>query len=674
MILKDTLKMPILKIRGRILLLLLSFCILPFIAAIGILTWKKADLEVKSGDVVRAYAERVNDIIDRGLFERYGDVQAFQFSIPHNFTQWGKENTVVQAMNGFMKAYGLYKLMMIVDMNGKVLAVNSQDAAGKPLSTEGLYEHSFAEAAWFQRVIKKDFIKEKDGSGAVVIEGPVHEKLLDNLYGGTTSPALVFASPIYDSQKKPIGIWVNFADMGFVGEMIADFYQVLKNERLTSSSIELLSKSGDLIAVHDQNSHRLLEIGAENLSGKNLTEVKSVLAHKSGFHRSNSASQDIMAGYDHSEGFKNYPGLDWSIIVRVPTVELTQDLGSVFSQIFFSMTLVLLALLAIAWVIGGRMSSIITTLDEVMIALTRNKLDVHIPLQNRTDEIGDIARTLTIFQENAAQIERLKQEKAAEVASFKETLSNILERGHAVLDASKVMNGNTEKMRDRSVKVDESTQHTTHNVQSVAAATEELSRSIQEISGQVTQAAEVTRTAVETAMETNETVRTLTEAANRIGSVINVISDIAEQTNLLALNATIEAARAGEAGKGFAVVAAEVKNLANQTTTATEDISAQILGIQRVTEQSATAIQNIVTIVEKINGISTSIASAVEEQGAVTGEISQSTQDTSQRTSEVLRQIQDLGKDVQTNGDLSVTVYEKLDEMLRQIKEIYDKF
>jgi len=157
----------------------------------------------------------------------------------------------------------------------------------------------------------------------------------------------------------------------------------------------------------------------------------------------------------------------------------------------------------------------------------------------------------------------------------------------------------------------------------VAAATEELSASVNEISAQVGESARVVGEAVSDASEAERLVTSLVEAASKIGEVTEIIADIANQTNLLALNATIEAARAGDAGKGFAVVATEVKTLATQTAQATEEIRAQIGGIQSVSSNTAVAIRKISDVIEKVNQSSTAISSAVEEQAAATREVSE---------------------------------------------------
>jgi methyl-accepting chemotaxis protein len=180
------------------------------------------------------------------------------------------------------------------------------------------------------------------------------------------------------------------------------------------------------------------------------------------------------------------------------------------------------------------------------------------------------------------------------------------------------------------------------NVQTVAAGSEEMGLSIREISSNTSEAAQIAAVAVNEAARATETVRQLGESSAEIGNVIKLITSIAEQTNLLALNATIEAARAGDAGKGFAVVASEVKDLAQETARATEDIGARVNAIQQDTGGAVEVIGRISEVIAKINDYQTTIASAVEEQTATTGEMSRSISEVASGSSRIAANIADV--------------------------------
>ncbi len=208
------------------------------------------------------------------------------------------------------------------------------------------------------------------------------------------------------------------------------------------------------------------------------------------------------------------------------------------------------------------------------------------------------------------------------------------------------------------------------NAEAVASATHELASSIGEISSQVAYAGTVTADAVSEGERAQGTIRSLADEVGRIGEIAKLINDIASQTNLLALNATIEAARAGDAGKGFAVVAGEVKNLANQTARATEDISRQIGKITALTDAAVSAVSGIGGTIQRVDEVASSIAAAMEEQSAATQEISRNVVETSSAAREVAQLISGVSRDAAETGGQAATVQSIAAQVADSISEL----
>jgi methyl-accepting chemotaxis protein len=350
-----------------------------------------------------------------------------------------------------------------------------------------------------------------------------------------------------------------------------------------------------------------------------------------------------------------------------------------------------LLVFALAFAIGGfvlvrvRVSRPITAIADVMRRLAANDLSVSVPGTDRGDEIGQMANAVLVFKDNMVETERLRAEQAsaeqriatqrktemhkladafqAAIGGIVETVSSASTHLEA---AANTLTKTAETTQQLSTSVASASEEASVNVNSVASASEELSGSVDEIARQVKESSKIATQAVQQAQNTDSRIAQLSQAAARIGDVVKLITSVAEQTNLLALNATIEAARAGDAGRGFAVVAHEVKALAAQTAKATDEIGAQITGMQTATQESVAAIKEIGGTIGRMSEIAAAIAATVEQQGVATQEISRNVQQAAQGTAEVATSISSVSRGASETGTASTQVLASAQSLSQQ--------
>ncbi|MDC7785920.1 methyl-accepting chemotaxis protein [Rhodoplanes sp. TEM] len=359
-------------------------------------------------------------------------------------------------------------------------------------------------------------------------------------------------------------------------------------------------------------------------------------------------------------------------------------------QILIAIGIAFVAVAAIGFLIGSSLARPLKAMTKAMRELAEGHMEVALPGLGRRDEIGDMAKAVERFKVVAVEKARHEAEEREEASrgaaaarkvemtkladGFESAVGNIVgmvSSAASQLEAeARRLTATAETTQRLSNTVASASTQASANVQTVASSAEELAASVAEIARQVQESSTIAAQAVEQAVRTDTRINELSQLANRIGDVVKFITAIAEQTNLLALNATIEAARAGEAGKGFAVVAQEVKALAAQTAKATDEISAQINGMQAATADSVAAIKEIGRTINRVSEIAANIAASVEQQGAATQEIARNVQQAARGTTDVANNIVDVSRGASETGSSSAQVLTAANSLTRESEHL----
>src|SRR5262245_58736582 len=337
----------------------------------------------------------------------------------------------------------------------------------------------------------------------------------------------------------------------------------------------------------------------------------------------------------------------------------------------------------------------ISAITSITQAVAGGDSTIAIPFSDRRDEIGALARSIGVFQTamrtnadlnrtvlNDAELRsRRQQQMSKEISHFsagvEATLVELGRISDEMLAASTKLAASADNASAKTALAEESSSEASVNVRDIASAADELSASVNEIDRQVAQSNAIATKAVNEVESTNVAVNQLDEQGAQIGDVVKVLTDRAEQTNLHALSTTDEAAGAGEAGRGFAVVAGEVKSLAGQTSSATEEIGEQIAVMQRATQRSIAAITGIEHTIREIGNISSAIAAAVTEQGAATQEIARGVEVAADRTVATAKEVNLMGAathDTRSSAAAVKMVADDLSSVASRIRTQVDQF
>lgn len=706
-----------LSIRYKLMILLVIIGTLPALAISYVFSVNEKVLRAKDTKQLTELAKTLGEIIDRNLFERYGDVQAFGFNTAaydeKNWANPGPENVLITAMNNYTRAYGTYPLMMMLDTKGNVLATNSVGVDGKAIPVDFLYEINFKDQSWFKNALEGKFTQGRNGFTGTFVGEPMQNPLLKKIYG-SDGYSMSFSAQVKNSSGALIGVWVNFFDMSIVDAIVGDNFRAIQASGITAPDVMVIDRKGTVLVDYqpsevDENGK--LRHDFSNLLVKNFVTNKDTyieaaeLAVKGGTDYWNGyspdAGKDALFAYHHTDGSYDYAGLGWSILLGVDPDSAFATLDATKKSMKIAQAISILVSLLLGWIVGLLFARPINGMTQVMGQLAGGDTSVDIPSTDKGDEIGGMARAVVVFKDNMIQAEQLRaeqeqqkilaeQQKRSAMHALADSFeSNVKTVVTGVSASASQMRSNAERLRQlagetksNSGVVSSSAAEAAQTATQVAAAAEELTAAISEISSQVQKSSSVASQASSQAENINQSMHLLVEKSNRVGEVIQFITNIASQINLLALNATIESARAGEAGRGFAVVASEVKNLANQTAKATEEIIQQVQSMQEATHDAVDSVGQIISIISEISANTAGVAAAVEEQSAATNEISRTIANTAESTNAISQSIVSVEKGADETGVSSNQVLDsakmlteqatilstKVDEFLRSVR------
>ena len=380
-------------------------------------------------------------------------------------------------------------------------------------------------------------------------------------------------------------------------------------------------------------------------------------------------------------------GLQGQSALQQASLEILQASGIYIFYTFIAAFAVILLFLRVA---GLTISIPIVKMTKAMQNLIKGE-DVDVSVIAKKGQIGDMVRAINDFKIKIEEHSQLSSEKEMRdikdnqrfaavhqlAQDFRDDIVELLKEMNADATDMENMNssllGAAQETFEYSEEIADVTQSATDDVQKVAAATGEMSISVREISVQMQNSLSTVQVAAKAVQDTDVVVKNMSQSSDQIGDIVSLINDIAGQTNLLALNATIEAARAGEAGKGFAVVANEVKNLASQTTKATEDIGAQITAIREIAGQSVEAMNIVHKEITGINDIIASVSAAIEQQSVTTGEINEASSSASTRTTNASQRVKAIADHARTTFEFSEKMDGSVDRTNKTIEKLRTK-
>jgi len=535
----------------------------------------------ETGQGYQRMAAAIAETIDRSVFERYGDVQAFGanravFDRASWYVPGADRNQIVKAANRYAQLYGMYQLLILVDTQGKVVAVNDRGADGKSIDTAWLYGKSFANAPWFTDAMAGHTLDSATLKGTVVEDAHIDEDV-KRVYGND-GLVVAFSAPVRDDAGRTIGVWNNRASFSLVEDIVASAYADLERQHLGSSELTVIDRQGRVLVDYDPTTSGTKNVKRDtavvlqlNLAEKGVEAARQLTAGASGQARSLHARKGIWqtAGFAASHGALGYAGLGWGVMLRTDEREALATVRSLRLQMAIVLGAIVLALGGLAWGTSN--------------ALTRPIMTTVAALGSGADQVALAAAQLS------ASAQSLSRGATEQAASLEETSASMEEMSS--MTASNAGNASAAAERVRDVDA------------LLVAFGEALGRA-------------------------GASMRRIKSSSAQVATIIKTVDEIAFQTNILSLNAAVEAARAGQAGMGFAVVADEVRTLAQRSAQAARETAALIEEALHSSDEGARDVEQI-----------TSSIGGIQHKVGEVRELVQAVRDASQQQAQGIKQV-----------------------------------
>ena len=612
-------------IAAKLVTLFLVFGLLPM-AAVGYMGYSAGqEMRNTAGLRFQTDAQTIADKIDRNLFERYGDPKVFGLnrivSERYNWYQAGDDNEIASAMNEYVATAGIYYLTLLVDPQGDVIAANTKDAEGNPIDTAFLYKTNFSESPWFQAMKAEEYTTKmpftaagNDVSTGTFIEDLHIDEHVKTVYPGDDGLTLGFSAPVY-ANGDLIGYWSNRVKFSLVEKMVQDSYQELKASGYPHAEITLLDSEGRVIVDYDPETAGALDVTHDfdnvlmklNLAEKGVSSAQAAVAGESGSQEAYHARKEIwqIGGYTHLKGALGFPGMNWSVLVRVPSEEAAPAAETFQTNLMITALICMSLIVMLGLWIGRRSAGSLIHVGEIAKKAADGDLSRRVQISSN-DELGDMGTALNAMFDNVARV-------VGEVRQAAE---------HVSTGSAEIMQGN-EDLSERTSQQASALEETSASMEQMTSTIKQNADNSKQANQLAVAAREVAEKGGSVTERAVEAMGEINRSSKKIADIINVIDEIAFQTNLLALNAAVEAARAGEQGRGFAVVASEVRNLAGRSATAAKEIKALINeSVQKVGDgsdlvnQSGQTLEEIVNSVKRVTDIISEISAASQEQAS----------------------------------------------------------